>query len=81
MCTKVTELPPFGGQQLFYNKVDKASEVTNDSLFVEPDLQGHLVSTSVIDTGGELADELELTTRLWEIEDDGQILDVQGRLK
>ena len=51
VCTKVTELPPFGGQQLFYYKVDKVSEVTNNNLFVEPGLQGHLVYSSVIETG------------------------------
>jgi len=56
VCTKVTELPPFSGQQMFYNKVDKVSEVTNYSLFVEPGLQGHLVNSSVIET--ELADEM-----------------------
>jgi len=35
VCRKVTEVPPFGGKQLFNNKVEKVSEVTtDDSLFV-----------------------------------------------
>jgi len=32
---KVTEVPPFGGKQLFDNKFDKVSEVIDDSLFVD----------------------------------------------
>lgn len=47
LCTKVTDVLPFGVKQLFNNKVDKVSEVTDDGLFVDPGLQGHWFISSV----------------------------------
>ena len=47
-------------------------------LFVDPGLQGHWDNSSLMEPKGKQADELEFTTRLWEIKDNG---DVQGRLK
>jgi len=43
---------------------NKVCKVKDGSLFFDLDMQGHLVTSSVVESEGELTNEFKLTTRL-----------------
>ena len=64
VCRSIIRFQTFTPPAISNCVANKVCKVTDCSLFFDLDLQGHFVTSSVVESEGELTNEFELTTRL-----------------